>query len=364
MLLLLFKEIRHRWVIHLLTVLLIAFIISILVVQSSVNSSAEEKIGDLSHKLGRGMIVLPEGTDLERFYMQDYGDEVMPAGYPDMIRSSPLGKHVSLLEPRLYGNITVNGHEMVLLGRNMEFPVVQGMSEEMASVGPGVAKVMGVGPGGVLEVSGNKLRIYSVIEPPPKGFDMGVFVSLETARKLLGKEGINALHMGGCWCELDVAAFSAKVEGALPGTMAITVDGMAKAQIEIGSVMERYSLLFRVLGAVLAAGSIIFLIFYTLHKGGREVGLLLSIGLSPSRIVIRNLIIAVLISMLGALAGFVLSVPLMKYLGVVVMRISLSPAWGSLPWFAVAAFALSFVSAIVPSIYVSRLDPTKLLREE
>ena len=109
---------------------------------------------------------------------------------------------------------------------------------------------------------------------------------------------------------------------------------------------------------------LIFLILYILHKGGREIGLLLSIGLSPRRIVIKNIVVSVLTAAAGAVTGYILSFPLMSYFGSTFLRMALSPSWGLLPHFVGASIIVAFIAATFPSWYVSRLDPTKLLREE
>jgi ABC-type antimicrobial peptide transport system permease subunit len=365
MLMLLLKELRYRWIISLLTVLLMAFIISVLVIQTSLNSSAEEKINDLSHNLGRNMLVVPKGTDLESFYMMNYGPEVMPENYRDRIRSSSLGKHVSQLLPRLYGNVTVQGTNLILIGQKMGRSRFRSPGEDRIAVSSGTAKSLGLSVKDTLEIKGNKLRVVNIIDPPPKGMDMAVFVPLSVAQNILGKPGmINALHMGGCWCELDVAAFAGKIENILPGTMAITIDGMAKAQQEIIEVMERYSAVLWAVGAILATGSIFFLIIYIIYKGSREIGLLLSIGLSPKRIIFKNIIVSVITAISGACIGYFLSIPLMKYVGLKFMRISLAPSWELLPYFVAASLVVAFIAASFPSWYITRLDPTKLLREE
>jgi ABC-type lipoprotein release transport system permease subunit len=279
MLKLLLKEIRHRWMIHLLIVFLMAFIISILVIQSSVNSSAEEKINELSHKLGQSMLVVPQGTDLESFYTMHYGPEVMPDDYGDRIKASPAGKHARMIEPRLYGNITLKGADLIIVGQKIQSPRYENTGYEFMAIGSGVAKSLGLKTGDTLEIKGSPFRVVTIIDPPPKGYDMALFIPLNSAQRILDKPGkINALNMGGCWCKLDIPAFAAEVERTLPGTMAITVDGMAKAQIQINAVMERYSVVLWIVGTVLVIGSIVFLILYMIRKGEREIGLLLSIG--------------------------------------------------------------------------------------
>lgn len=365
MFMLFLKEIRHRWVIHTLVVLLMAFIVSILVLQSSLNSSAEEKIKELSHDLGKGMLVVPQGTDLESFYAMKYGPQVMPDNYGDIIKASPLGEHAGKVDPRLYGNITVRGTDIVMVGVKMR-PQGQGNSGyETMTMGSGAAQRLGLKVNDTLDINGNSFRIARVIDPPPKGYDMALFVPLDAAQRVLGKPGkINSLRMGGCWCKLDIPAFAASVENTLPGTMAITVDGMAKAQIEINAIMKQYSTILWIAGTIIVVSSIVFLILYMIRKGEREIGLLLSIGLPPGRIIIKNIVISVVSAVAGAVLGHMLSVPLMSWFGKASMRIALAPSWQYLPHFVVASVIIALVASSLPSWLVTRLDPTKLLRED
>lgn len=365
MLRLLLKEIRYRWAVHLLIVLLMACIVSILVIQSSLNSSAEEKIKELSHELGQSMLVLPQGTDLEDFYAMRYGTQTMPDDYGDRIKASPLGQHAGKIEPRLYGNITLENTDLVLVGQKLTTHSPGNAANRFMAVGSGAAQRLNLKAGDTREVSGTSFRVVQVIDPPPKGYDMALFVPLQQAQRILDKPGqINALTMGGCWCTLDIPAFAAQVEETLPGTMAITVDGMAQAQVQINATMERYSTILWIIGTLLVIGCIVFLILYMIRKGAREIGLLLSIGLSPLRIVIKNILISVATAITGALAGYLLSVPLMSWLGNSFLRIGLEPSWQFLPHFLGAALTVALIASSLPSWFVTRLDPTTLLREE
>jgi putative ABC transport system permease protein len=365
MLLLLLKEIRYRWMIHLLIVFLMAFIISILVIQSSLNSSAEEKIKELSHELGRGMLVVPQGTDLESFYAMQYGPEVMPDDYGERIKASSIGRHARLIRPKLYGNITVQGTDLIIVGQKMNSRSQSRGEHEAMAISGAAAQRLGLKTGDTLDIRGNSFRVARVMDPPPKGYDMALFVPLSAAQRILDKPGkINALTLGGCWCKLDIPAFASSVENTLPGTMAITVDGMAKAQMEINAIMERYSVVLWVVGTILVIGSIVFLIFYMIRKSEREIGLLLSIGLPPAKIIVKNIVLAVITAVSGALLGHLFSVPLMSWFGRTLMRRSLVPSWDYLPYFVYASVIIALIASSLPSLFVTRMEPTRLLREE
>ena len=359
MFMLFLKELRHRWVVHTLIVVLMAFIMSLLVIQSSISGSAEERIKELSHDLGRGMLVVPAGTDLESFYEMKYGPQVMPDDYGDRIKNSPLRQHAGMIDPRLYGNITIQGKDLIIVGHQS-----RSGKNQMLLAG-GAAAALGLKRGDTLKIQGETFNIARVMDTPPKGYDMALFVPLKAAQRIMGKPGkINALHMGGCWCKLDIPAFAASVENTLPGTMAITVEGMAKAQTQINDIMKRYSVVLWAAGIILVVGSIAFLIIYIIRKSEREIGLLMSIGMSPLVIIAKNIIIATVTALAGVLLGHALSVPLMSWFGKSFMRVSLSPSMEFMPQFIAVSAAVALIASSIPSWYVTKLDPAKTLREE
>ncbi len=269
------------------------------------------------------------------------------------------------IDPRLYGNIHHKGTDLILVGYKSRQAHSINADYQPVTIGSGAAESLGLKAGDSLDIKGNHLRVSRIMDPPPKGYDMALFVPLAVAQGILGKPGqINALNMGGCWCKLDVAGYAADVEKTLPGTMAITVDGMAQAQMQINDIMKQYSAALWIVGTVIVVGSIIFLILYMVRKGEREIGLLLSIGLTPGILIIKNIVIAVVTAVGAALIGHMLSVPLMSWFGKAFMRISLVPSWDYLPHFLSALILIALISSSLPSWFVTRLDPTRLLREE
>ncbi len=140
MLFLLTKELGHRWIICIFTVLTITFIATVPVIRNPLDASAEEKIDDLSHKLGKGMLVVPVDADLDKFYSMQYGSTTMPDNYGERIKSSPPGKHVSLVDPRLYGNITITDLDMIMVGITSECPESGNPGESFTAIGSSAVK--------------------------------------------------------------------------------------------------------------------------------------------------------------------------------------------------------------------------------
>ena len=159
----------------------------------------------LAHKLGKNMLVVPADMDLAGFYGHSYDDSALPASSPEQIYRSPLSRHISVVEPRLYGYARVQGTEVVLVGEQTWVNgQPQGPADHAnATVGVAAAAALGVAVPAKLQVSGVDLAITSVAEPAPGGIDRGVFASLGAAQRALARSGdINAMRLAGCWCKV------------------------------------------------------------------------------------------------------------------------------------------------------------------
>lgn len=355
-------ELRRRWVEVLLGAAAIAVVVAALVTQRAVTRSAEDAVHDLAHRLGKNMLVLPASADLEDFYSQRYAPGGLSDTTPATLLASPLAAHIRAVEARLFGNAVVNGVPVVVVGQDLGWPMLGGLAP--AVLGPAAARALDLAPGQTISISGTSFDVLHVADVAPDGLDSGVFVPLAAAQRVLGRPGeISALRLGGCWCRIDVATLAGDVEKLLPGTRAITVAGMLKAQQGSVATMQRYSGAFGVAGAVLVAGLVAALVASQVRRRVREIGLLAAIGAPPERIARLYTWQAVVAGALGGLTGWALAIPATRWLGAAVLGAPVPvPAGLVLPSVALAA-AVSFAAAAVPARRAARLDPTAALRE-
>jgi len=347
--------------------LIIAAAVATLTVLRSVSAATESRVHDLAHRLGKNMLVVPAGTDLTQFYGLKYGDAVLPDSLPRQIRSSELGPHIHLQQARLYGNVEVAGVPLVLVGEQASGrdAAVPGAVSGTAVLGAEAARRLGLGVGDALTIAGVALQVTAVTTSPPEGLDVGVFTALATAQQILGRPGaINALRLGGCWCRLDVPALAAKVERLFPGTRAITVAGVMKAQISAVAVVKRYSRLLHTGAAFVIAAIAAALGAAQVRRQRQELGLLLAIGAQPLLVASLSVAAAAAMGAAGALVGHLLGGPLTAFYTARVIGVPLPVAAGGLWPVLGATVAVSMVGACVPALWASRLDPTTVLREE
>ncbi len=365
-------DLRHRWVEYLLGALMIAVVTSALILQRSVTASAGEKVHDLAHKLGKNMLVVPAASSPADVHMLRYDDSGMPDDYPERIRRSALNQHMRLMQAQLNANIEIRGVPLILVGEGARDGSGQtdGDNAALVELGPEAAQHLNARPGDQLlirdtRVVVTRVRDTGVQNDAPDGLGMGVFTSLATAQRILHRPGeINSMRLGGCWCRLDVPTLAADVEKLLPGTRAITVAGVLKAQKGTVETMTRYSVALYVVGLFLVGGTIIALISSQVRRSLREIGLLLAVGASPATV--RGLVVvkAGVIGAVGGLLGYVGGIPLTTRVGSSLLQLPLEPPSGLwLPALVLCA-VVSMVAASVPAHRAGRLDPSEVLRED
>jgi putative ABC transport system permease protein len=355
-------DLRRRWLEYLLGALAVALVVAALVTQRAVTASAADSVHDLAHRLGRNMLVVPAATDLAAFHGQRYGREALPDAFPDAIRASHLAPHVRSIEARLYGNAAAGGGQVVVVGEELGWPALGDV--DPAVLGREAARTLGVGAGGTFRLGDQAFSVLQIADPAPDGLDTAVFMPLAAAQRALGRPGeLSALRLGGCWCRIDVATLAGEVEKLLPGTRAVTVAGMVKAQKGSVETMQRYSTALQVTGGAVIALVIGALAASQARRRARELGLLVAVGAPPVALAALFTAQAAIAGALGGALGWALAAPLTSRLAASLLGTALVPSPGLLLPAAGLAAAVSALAAFVPSSRAAAADPTVALRE-
>ena len=355
-------ELRRRWVEVALGAMAVALVVAALVTERGLNSSAESAVHELAHRLGRNMLVVPAGLDLAAFHEQRYGREALPESAPATLGASEIAQHLRSAEARLYGNLGFPAGEVVVVGQDLGWPAKGDL--EPAVLGPTAARILGVREDGLLRLGDEVFTVLQVADAPPDGLDSAVFLPLAAAQRVLGRPGeITALRLGGCWCRVDVATLASQVEKLLPGSRAITVAGMIKAQTGAVSVMKRYSGVMHVAGFAVVALVVATLVVSQTRRRVGEIGLLSAMGAPPAALARLITAQAALAGLAGGLAGWLAAGPLLDRLGIAILGASVTPPGGMLLPAVLLPAAVSALAAAFPAYRATSLDPTAVLRE-
>ncbi|OHD70777.1 MAG: hypothetical protein A2W19_04515 [Spirochaetes bacterium RBG_16_49_21] len=362
----LLKELKARWLTFFLGIIVVALVVAAFVIQRSLSQAAENEIHGLAHQLGNNMLIVPVNMNMIDFYSFKYGDAFMPENYPDRAQNSKAGEHIRLNRPALYGNAVKDGTDIVVIGSDMGMPEAPNHQERFPRtlITERFAGKFAVNPGSNYILNGVELNAARILPGDARLPDYGVMMSLADAQKILGRPGkINALYLGGCWCDIDIPALGKEIERSLPGTKAISVAGMIKAQKGVIAVMREYSGVFYAAALIIVSGVILTLILMETRRYRREIGILAAIGASRGAICAHCYIKAGIMGLAGGVAGFLLGAPLAGYICRTFAGMTISAGAELLMPVAGISLFSSFIGAAIPAFHLSRIDPVEALRE-
>jgi hypothetical protein len=359
-----FAYLRVRWGEYALVASAVALIVAALVAQRAVTTSADGAIHDLAHRLGSNMLVLPREQDVADFHLQRYGSSVLADASPAILKSSEISSDIRGTQARLYGHVSLQGQDVLLVGEEGNWPPSPVVGTAPAMMSPSVARRLGFRPGSLIELPGATLSVAGVMDRPPDGLEDATLVPLVTAQQILGQPGaINALRLAGCWCRIDVAALGSEVERILPGSRAITVAGVVKAQKGAIATMGRYAVTLLIGGSLAVAAIVAAFVAAQARRARRDLGLLAAVGVAPSVVAGLFILSASLAGAGGGLAGYVAAVPATRWLSARALGAAVTP---TLDLFAFAVVGAGLVAAAAAALATRRavaVDPSEVLRE-
>ncbi|NOY69153.1 MAG: hypothetical protein GXP53_06625 [Deltaproteobacteria bacterium] len=366
-----FKILKTRALEFLLITVVVAALIAAMAAQASLSGYSEDRVHDFAHNIGGNMLIVSDRTDLGKFFEMRADYAGMPASYAGKLFDSPVASHIRVVYPRIYGKGKVNGTTMSIIGGGMVQSNGNGLDlpDDHALVGQAAAKQMGVRQGDAITVTGagktGTFMVDRVLDRAPEGIDTGIFINLDMARRILGRpDDISSMRIAGCWCSLDIDKLAADVEKNLPGTRALTVKGMIKAQKSMIETVKSYSLLVNIVGCLFISLIVGLSIYSLTRRQLIDIALFLIVGARPWMIVMIFVTMAALIGLAGGALGWALCPILIKKIGVVLIGASLPVSGIDIKTVLGFATMLSAGAALIPALVASRRNPSDIFAKE
>lgn len=352
-------------------------VVSIQQLSEVVGNNLEEKMS----KFGANILVTPKTESLSVSYGGlDLGNVAYGAhelkGEPVLgaIRNIELKDRLSAVAPKFAAISKIEGTPVAIVGVSMadelnikthwypegKFP----QSSQEVLIGRRAAAKLGLAPGSDIEIEGNSLTVAGVLDATGTEDDNVIFMDIDLLRDSVGRPG--AVHF------IEVAALCAgcpideivqQIVKAVPDTEVKALQHVVKQRMSAIGFVNRMA--WSVSGVILltACFMISLSIFSAVNERKTEIGLMRSLGFSTGSVFsifcLEALFIGSMAGIAGYTGGFLASGKILEALDLGEANISFDPVSFGITFIAVAG--LSVLSAIVPSLRATRVDPSRTL---
>ena len=368
----------------------------------SLMNKLEDDIRKSMKGLGFNIYIFPEGQDLSEVYSNGYASKTMPEDYVHKLANSNIVT-VNHLLPTLSKSLEwpEQKRKIVLIGIRGEVPKSHGkpkkalidpLGENEIALGYELHTSLNMKIGDKITLMGRKFTISKAHHQRGSKDDITAWINLKVSQKMLNKENqINSILALECNCaSVDrIGEIRAELSAILPGTKIVEHDSKAlaraeartktkkTAQKEIASIKDQQNYLKEKREgivavmipfiAILCMATIALLAFLNVRERIYELGLLLSLGMKTSKILIAFLLKACCSALVGSLIGigifyFCLSYGREEFFNSysasdLVQNTKLLLTILIMP-------ALALVATWLPALWAAQTDPAEVLRND
>ena len=375
------KELWHRKANTLLSLLGLAGIVAFIIGFLTTAEAAKRETGRITRDLGFNLRIIPRETDMDRYWFDGYSVNTMPEdtvsrlAEQDGIFMSYNHLMASLKHPFL-----LQGREVILMGvaptitsadkkkRPMGYSIKQGTLQ----LGFQVAARLGVKPGDSVVIAEQAFTVSKCLVESGTEQDIYVFGSLSDIQSILDLKGqINEIKAIDCLCltadEDPINILRQELGKVLPEAKVIQDRVQADARAKQRQMIEnKFSFLSPFL-LVVSALWVGIMAALNVRERRPEIGVLRALGYGSGRIASLFLFKAILLGVLGALAGFALGNGLAMSIGPGIFKVTakaIQTDWSFLGYAVLWTPLFAAMATFIPAMQAVVQDPAVTLRED
>ena len=346
-----------------------------------------------SKNLGFNILLLPAGQDIGLFYTRDCSTHFFARSEVDRLRKiapSTLNHLLPILRGRLDWDLY--GDEVVVMGVEGEIyikqprfqkPIEEAILSGTIHVGHAIAARLNLTPGEKVSLKGIEFKVKRIMEQKGNIDDVSILMDLGDAQLILNQpERIGGILALSCNCVAgDIEPISAEVDRAMPGVQVVEFSVRARARQRArqainkrthaemedikGSRMalrQQLAAFTMVSGSLTSTIALLLLVVLAVSNSRErkvEVAMLRALGLRSGRILILFLAKAMIIGLVGGIAGVII--------GVLVAQILNGMAGLSALYIIALVLGAALVTTIAcapPAFLAAKRDPAEILNGE
>lgn len=377
--------------------------IAVIVGIQSITTVSKQVVARKLDLLGANIQVLPQGASVDDYYSADIDSPTFPEDYVERIATSML-PGVDNLSPKLTRRIKVDGTPVILTGilpRNelaskpiwqasglmaAELELACAPSKDRESVvteedlkakrksidslgsndvwvGSLVAERLKLKKGTTVTLEGQPFTVAHLLPETGTIDDNRIFAHLHSVQKLLGTgRQISNIEIMGCCSEISDGLLG-KLRNILPDTRITTIGHIVNTQIETNTLMSKISLVLLVIIVLVGAISIGNYMWANVEERRREIGTLITVGLTRGHIYRLFIAKSLVLGLVGGALGYTVGTVAAVILGPQLAGLQISPVLVYLALSIAIAVAISLLGSWYPVFRAARLDPALIMQE-
>lgn len=339
---------------------------------------------DIAHKMdefGANILITPRSEGLSLTYgglsLGGFSFDIKELSQDDLakIKTIENAANIRIVSPKVFGVFESPENKALVVG--VEFAEELSLKkwwkiggkepvyDDEILAGKEAAERLRLKPGSETQIKGETFKVAGVLESTGSQDDNLIFMDLEKAQKLFGKQGKIGMAEIAAMCKnCPISDIVKQLSAAIPSAKVTAVQQVVEGRMDTLHSFRKFSLGISAL--VLLVGSM--LVFVTMmgsvNERTREIGIFSAIGFRRSHIMKIILLEAFAVSLLAGVFGYLVGIGatrlLLTFLTEHTLHFSLDPI------IALAAVFLAVVVGIVASLYpaltAAKMDPSEALR--
>ncbi len=317
---LIFKELVHRKVNFLLSVLAVTLATGLYVSFTLLGKASSNETRKLMLELGQNLRIIPKDTQMDKFWIAGFSGLTMPQDYVNRFAEKS-GYSYTHLTATLHRKIEWRGSSVILTGimpevlppdKSQQKPMTFTVEPGMAFVGGELAASLQIKEGDKIKIDGHKLTVAKTLSFTGSIDDIRIYCHLDDAQKVLDLPGrINEIKALECMCyatteKNPLTAAQEQLKDLLPEGKVLLLDGIAQIRIKQRTSIKKH-MNFIMSGTFVGCGIMIgILAMMNVRDRKAEIGLLRVLGYPAIGISSLFLGKALLAGIIGAFAGYLI----------------------------------------------------------